>query len=154
MVLSDSSVYINKFLCKLCTDFKNLTHFLLWYRVDLKNISTLVTQDKIDLENKLRCLESEVTVLRNQNVIKANEYKAKEADIESSKSDKLALETKKINNSVMTDIEKQLTESNKRNLELIKAALQLKHSFNISWNTGTAKSRYWPRTCYNKYIQQ
>lgn len=70
-------------------------------------------------------------MLRNQNVIKANEYKAKEADIESSKSDKLALETKKINNSV-TDIEKQLTESNKRNLELIKAALQLKHSFNIS----------------------
>lgn len=71
-------------------------------------------------------------MLRNQNVIKANEYKAKEADIESSTSDKLALETKKINNSVMTDIEKQLTESNKRNLELIKAALQLKHSFNIS----------------------
>ena len=86
---------------------------------DLQATIALITQDKTDAENKLKCLEAELNYLRNQSVIKTNEHKAKLSDLQNEKSKKLSQELENANNKVLR-LEKQLTESNKKNAELIR----------------------------------
>ena len=110
-----------KFSCSKCVDTSKELHTVCFDKEyqELQASLELVTQDKTDAENKLKCLEAELTFLRNQSVIKANEYKAKITDLKNEQYNNLTNELESANSKV-TRLEKQLTESNKKNAELIR----------------------------------
>ena len=112
-----------KFSCSNCVTTPKDLHLVCFDKEynDLKALYELASQDKDSLEGKLKCLESEISVLRDQNVVKANEFKSKITEIQNSKGDKLSQELEKAK-ATITRLERQLTESNRKNAELIREA--------------------------------